>query len=133
MQLGNYLIILKNALKTVLKIAFFPRPAFKKHEVVLEVDAQVDPSLRELVGRITPLCNHYSVIVRFGKKSSSFGKDQEKSFIGRGTRLVLGRALELRWQSFFTRTGLRSQSYETTNYNAIVVKSYNATKSLAHF
>ena len=46
----------------------FFRPTFRRNDISFELDPNVDPSLRELVNRITPVCKNYSVVVRLSRQ-----------------------------------------------------------------
>ena len=38
-----------------------------------EIDPKVNPTLRELLKRITPLCSHYSIVVSFVERHTLMG------------------------------------------------------------
>ena len=42
-------------------------------KVVFEIDPKVNPTLRELLKRITPLCSHYSIVVSFVERHTLMG------------------------------------------------------------
>ena len=42
-------------------------------KVHFEIDPKVNPTLRELLKRITPLCSHYSIVVSFVERHTLMG------------------------------------------------------------
>lgn len=49
------------------------RPLRKGDSVMFDIDPKVNPTLRELLKRITPLCSHYSTVVAFVEKHTQMG------------------------------------------------------------
>ena len=49
------------------------RPVRKGDKIYFDIDAKVNPTLKELLKRITPLCSHYSTVVSFVERHSLMG------------------------------------------------------------
>ena len=49
-------------------------------KVQFEIDPKVNPTLRELLKRITPLCSHYSIVVSFVERHTLMGSGKFTSF-----------------------------------------------------
>jgi hypothetical protein len=52
-----------------------PIRAGNSGSVVIQVDPTLDPSLKELLQRITPLCQYYSTVVQFCEEQAQQGRE----------------------------------------------------------
>ena len=49
------------------------KPVKRDFRIQFEIDPKVNPTLRELLKRITPLCSHYSTVISFVERHSLMG------------------------------------------------------------